>query len=82
MSYLLSVRLPDELSKSLEQLAAAAGQTPEEWIAAIVRQRLARRDDRLRRHFGSVHLGAPTGVDNTRIDADLAQAFADSHEKL
>ena len=82
MSYLLSVRLPDELSKSLEQLAAAAGQTPEEWIAAIVRQRLARRDDRLRRHFGSVDLGAPTGIENARIDADLAQAFADSHEKL
>jgi hypothetical protein len=71
---LVKLRLPDELSRSLEPLAAAAGQTPDEWIAAIVRRRLARRDDRRRRHFGAVALGAPTGAEDDQIDADLARA--------
>jgi hypothetical protein len=74
MSYSLQVRLPDELRQSLQKLAEAAGQTPEEWVTTIVRQQLAYKDARLRRHFGAVRLGAPTGSDNQQIDADLARA--------
>lgn len=80
MDYSLKLRLPEDLRKPLVDMATAAGQTPEEWIATIVRQRL-KKDERLRRHFGAVNLGAPTGLDNTRIDADLAQAYADVHEE-
>lgn len=30
--------------------------------------------------FGSVSLGHPTGSDNDGIDADLAKAYADTHD--
>jgi gamma-glutamyl:cysteine ligase YbdK (ATP-grasp superfamily) len=72
MSDSLQLTLPDELRRRVTQVAAAAGQTPEEWVIAMVRQQLSQRDARLRRHFGSVNLGRPTGADNERIDADLA----------
>ncbi len=36
--------------------------------------------ERFERHFGAVNLGHATGVDNEGIDADLARAYADSHE--
>ncbi len=42
------------------------------------RSRRARRDDRLRRHFGAVDLGRATGADNKAIDADLAKAYGAS----
>ncbi len=35
--------------------------------------------ERFERHFGEVDLGRPTGVENHRIDADLAKAYDDSH---
>ena len=81
MSDSLQLTLPDELRQRVTQMAAAAGQTPEEWITAMVRQQLSQRDARLRRHFGSVNLGRPTGADNERIDADLADAYDDTHEQ-
>jgi hypothetical protein len=40
----------------------------------------ASRDSSLRRHFGSVHSGNSRSADNERIDADLARAYADSHD--
>lgn len=48
-------------------------------MLSVVQQRLPVRDPRLRRHFGAVNLGHPTGADNAEIDADLARAYADSH---
>lgn len=41
--------------------------TPEQWEEA--RQRI-------RRHFGAVSLGHPSGADNEQIDADLAREYA------
>jgi hypothetical protein len=79
MTCLLTVQIPDELRGLLLQIAAKAGRSPEEWIVAVVCQRLAERDEKLRRHFGAVNLGAPTGVDNTRIDADLTEALTTDH---
>jgi hypothetical protein len=78
MGYPLTVILPDELRQSLVQVASVAGQTPEEWVVTLVRQRLPHHDARLRRHFGAVNLGQPTGADNVQIDADLARAYADN----
>lgn len=37
--------------------------------------------ERFERHFGEVNLGLATGADNEGIDADLARAYADSHEE-
>lgn len=37
--------------------------------------------ERFERHFGEVNLGHATGADNESIDADLARAYADSHEE-
>jgi hypothetical protein len=36
--------------------------------------------ERFERHFGAVDLGNSSGADNELIDADLARAYADSHE--
>ena len=80
MSYSLHLKLPDEFRQSLLQVAAMAGQTPEEWAAGVLRQRLARQDDGLRRHLGADNLGKPTGANNTQIDADLTRAYADTHQ--
>lgn len=41
-------------------------------------QRIAR--ERFESHFGKVDLGHPTGSENDAIDADLAKAYADSHQ--
>lgn len=35
---------------------------------------------RFERHFGAVNLSYATGADNESIDADLARAYADTHE--
>jgi hypothetical protein len=79
MSYPLTVTVPDELRQALVRAASSAGQTPEEWVLSVVQQRLPVQDPRLRRHFGSVNLGHPTGANNGGIDADLARAYADTH---
>ena len=77
--YMLQLKLPDEVGQSLLRAASEAGQTPQEMAVIILRQHLGKRDERLRRHFGAINLGAPTGTNNESIDADLAQAYVDSH---
>jgi hypothetical protein len=79
MTYSLKLELPDELRRSLTEVATLSGQTPEEWVVAVVRQQLGRRDENLRRHFGALDLGAPVGADNEQIDADLARVYSDDH---
>jgi predicted transcriptional regulator len=37
--------------------------------------------ERFERHFGAVNLGYATGAANEDIDADLADEYADNHEK-
>jgi len=81
MGYTVTLELPDEVYQPLSQAASALHQTPEDWIVASLRRQLVTYDARLRRHFASVDLGAPTGADNRLIDADLARAYADTHEK-
>ncbi len=57
----------DELAKALKTKRVRA------------RAQRAKRDERLRRHFGAVDLGHATGADNAAIDADLARAYGASH---
>ena len=80
MGYPLTVELPEELRQTLFRQATTVGQTPEEWVVTALRRQLVVRDERLRKHFGAVNLGAPTGADNASIDADLARAYVDIHE--
>lgn len=77
-TYVLQIELPDSLRQPLEQVAASAGETPEGWVASVLRQHLGERDDGLRRHFGAVNLGAPTGLDNEGIEVDLVRAYTDT----
>ena len=80
MGYPLTVELPEELRQPLFRQATTVGQTPEEWVVTALRRQLVVRDERLRKHFGAINLGAPTGADNASIDADLARAYVDTHE--
>jgi len=77
MGYAVTLELPDDVYQPLLQMAVAAHQTPEEWLLVNLRRQLAIYDPKLRRHFGAVNLGQPTGADNQSIDADLAQAYGD-----
>jgi hypothetical protein len=86
MSTILKLEIPDEVFQSLTELAAQAGQSPEDWVLAQVKAAAptaAQRAEglaRLLRFAGSVDLGRPTGIDNAQIDADLAAEYGDSHE--
>ena len=82
MSTTLHLNLPDDLRQCIAQAAATLGQTPEEWVVAMLRQRFGQPDMRFRRHFGEISLGHPTGMDNDAIDRDLAKAYADTHEEV
>ena len=63
------LELPDEVYQPLVQAAATVSQTPEEWIVASLRRQFVAYDARLRRHFGSVDLGAATGADHEEMMA-------------
>ena len=80
MGYPLTVELPEERRQPLLRQATTAGQTPEEWVVTTLRRQLVVRDERLRKHFGEVNRGVPTGADNASIDADLARAYENTHE--
>ncbi len=88
MSQQLTLELSDEVYAHLEQQANAQGLPLAEWIVAELsrqdhdflqimysseNQDIARQ--RFKAHAGSISLGAPTGIDNESIDADLAQAY-------
>jgi hypothetical protein len=76
----LKVRLSDDLTRALAEAASAAGKTPEQWASEVLCFSLRHRDERLRRHFGAVNLGAPTGADNASIDADLARSYSSMNQ--
>jgi hypothetical protein len=80
MNQSLELTLSEELYNRIRQVAAVVGQTPEEWVVALIQQRVSPPDARLRRHFGAVGLGQPTGADTEAIDQDLAQTYGDMQE--
>lgn len=95
MSVRLTIRIGEELYSQLKREAEAAGASPAEFAAETLATRYGISEDvttdeendeqgareRFERHFGSVDLGSPTGVENESIDADLAKEYADSHEE-
>ena len=80
MNKTVTLELPEDVYETVSKAAEAAGKTPADWIAANVGQRVRARDERLRSLFGAVSLGHPTGIDNERIDADLAKEYGSTHE--
>jgi hypothetical protein len=91
MNHELTVELSEVAFAALSEEAKAASQTEAEVAAAALEKQFGiaqRRSDvngvndaqarraRFERHFGSVDLGRPTGVDNEGIDRDLAKAYA------
>jgi hypothetical protein len=92
MSQTLVVQLSEEAYGALRREAESKGTSPEEVAAALVECQLAARSlraeadrqaarERFERHFGELDMGCPTGLDNDRIDADLAKECADTHEE-
>src|SRR5207302_7845108 len=96
MSQTLTLEVNDQVYETIRRQAEAAGTSPAQLAVAALEQRfngsLKKADmrseaekqaarERFERHFGSVNLGAPTGIDNESIDADLAREYGDSHEE-
>ena len=65
---------------TLEQCFGDPDGSPASGRPATEAEKKAARE-RFERHFGEVNLGRATGADNEGIDADLARAYADSHEE-
>jgi hypothetical protein len=87
----LVVRLSEEAFVALRREAESAGTSPEEVAAALIERQFAAGSlraeanlqaarERFERHFGELDMGGQTGLDNERIDADLAKEYADAHE--
>lgn len=74
MTYALTLELPEKIFVQLLQAAKSASQSPEEWLVENLDKQLNADGVDLRRHFGAVNLGHPTGVNTSSIDADLAHA--------
>lgn len=89
----LVIELSDDAYAAIERRAAGVGMTPESMAAASLEQQFGRSSTELRAgsqsraesgrledQFGAVDLGHATGADNAAIDADLARAYAETHE--
>jgi len=75
MSKAVVLELPEEVYAAVEKVARFNAKGTSQWLMDVVSESLPKRDERLRRHFGAVDLGKPTGIDNEGIDADLARAY-------
>ncbi len=86
----LVLELPEAIYEQLQTVSTITRQSPEDWVKKLLFVQLPKTQlesekkatmGRVRRHFGAVDLGHPTGVDNEQIDADLAKAYAATHEE-
>ena len=90
MSQVLNVELSEEVFTAIQLQAKSAGISPTRWVADLLenqyrfssnsREEEQKARERFESHFGQVDLGHPTGMDNERIDEDLARVYADTHE--
>ena len=96
MNRTLTIQLSDKAYAALRRRAQAEGTSPARLIAEALEEQFGLSTDpassqldtakqaareRFEHHIGAVDLGRPTGIDNEQIDADLARAYADNHER-
>ncbi|MCB1512769.1 MAG: hypothetical protein KDJ36_17880 [Hyphomicrobiaceae bacterium] len=87
----LTVHLTPEILSAIQTTATATGRTASEVAAETLAERYgalvvpndviadeARK--RFERHFGSLDMERPIGIENTGIDADLAKQFDSRNE--
>lgn len=92
MSRTIQVEVSDEEYAEIERQAARAGVTPEAHVVAAVKGKFPPTEGRVRGTgpisdkllalLGSVSVVDPRGLDNKRIDEDLAGEYDDRHEPL
>jgi hypothetical protein len=84
------VELNEQTYARLQLAAANVGTSPDHLAALTIQREYGRPHmrqsrssdeartaaDRFERHFGSVDVGYPTGIDNDLIDADLSREYA------
>lgn len=81
----LVVELKEKTYAALQRKARKEGLSPSTLVASSLERQFGKRNGkplteaearaRFERHFGSVDLGRPTGVDNENIDDDLAREY-------
>jgi len=85
MSKQLVLELPEDVYEQLQKVAKSAGQSLEDWakkrleLSQLSESEKEAKRGKVRRHFGAVDLGYPTGADNEKIDVDLAKESVDTH---
>jgi hypothetical protein len=81
MSRTLTLELDERVYAALAEKAGAAGSTPDQLAAAVLAQRFlptppeGPKTADIRKFFGCVRVGHPSGLDNEAIDADLAREY-------
>lgn len=92
MSQKLTLELSDEVYADLQRKADAAGLSTMDWVIAALSQQadtvtkdlrsaeqLEEARQKFRSYAGAFGLGEASDIDNERIDADLAKAYADEY---
>lgn len=84
------IEVSDDIFAAIQKQADAAGTSPARLVSKILEQQYCSKPEseadlhdarqRFENHFGKVNLGYPTGIDNEKIDEDLASAYADTHD--
>lgn len=86
----LTLDVPEEIFRSLDEAARAEGRSLQDWAVDILRSRVppaGRRDNgddaalaEFLKHLGTIAVGDPDGADNEAIDRDLAEEYGATHE--
>lgn len=88
----ITIQLPPEIYQPLYEAAVREGRTVEEVAAEKLRQSISAlrqpldaagaraAEERFNRWIGAFNSGNPHSADNEGIDADLARAYADTHD--
>jgi hypothetical protein len=92
MRKIVTVELSDETFASMEKAAKVTGSSVDRVAAGTLELHFAPKKESMteaekanaraqfERHFGSVDLGYPLGIDNEQIDADLVREYGSTHE--
>jgi hypothetical protein len=93
MSQSLTLELSKQVFDAIERQAQAIGISPAQLAAMLLERHFPQASKllldeaeknaaqaRFERHFGTLEIGSTTDLDNESIDADLAKAYASTHE--